>query len=249
MSETWLRKLRAVHGLMMVNGFIPLHRRPLALVAILSTPFSFLFFIYIFGHAQALLAGCIGGLIFTVINSATMLQSDLLFFKIDLKFQQIAVSSGISPLNYVIGMASGNMLFMLPGLVFFMTMIVYLTPLTVIAGIMIVATVLVTWLMFSLISYLISTRIREMKDIWPVSVIFSILFAVIPPIYYSVESLPLPYRYVAYAVPTTFSALIIKNSVSLNLAGALIYFAIFATEAAAVIIITYLFADWRTGRS
>ncbi|MCL4329495.1 MAG: ABC transporter permease [Candidatus Thermoplasmatota archaeon] len=245
MKSNSLKNLRALESLMKLNGMIPIYRRPLALVAILSTPFSFLFFVDIFSNGTQLLAGSIGGLIFTMINAATMLQSDLLFGKIDLKFQQMVSTTGISPLTYVLGMASGDIIFILPGAVFFLAAIIYLASAGIIAVLLILASAFLTWLFFSLLSYLISRRVREMREIWPISVIFGIVFAVLPPIYYSIYSIPVPVRYIAYLVPTTFAALIIKGAVAGSLVSVVIPMAIYALETLGMIFFATRVSDWR----
>ncbi len=240
-----VKNLRALESLMKLNGLIPIYRRPLALVAILSTPFSFLFFVDIFSDGTQLLAGSIGGLIFTVINAATMLQSDLLFGKIDLKFQQMVSTTGISPLTYVLGMASGDIVFILPGAVFFLAVILYLSSAGILAILLIVASAFLTWVFFSLLSYLISRKVREMREIWPISVIFGIVFAVLPPIYYSVYSIPIPVRYLAYIIPTTFAALIIKDAVAGAFFSVLIPLLIYVAETLAMIFFATRISDWR----
>ena len=245
MKTSIIRDIRAWQSFTMLNGLIPIYRRPLALVAILSTPLSFLFFVDIFSHGTQLLVGSIGGLIFTVINAATMLQSDLLFGKIDLKFQQMIATTGISPLVYVMGMATGDIVFILPGAIFFLGVIVYLTPVTVLDVALIIFAAFLTWVFFSLFSYMISRKVREMREIWPISVIFGIVFAVIPPIYYSLGSIPAPFQYFAYLVPTTFAALIIKDAVANSLGSIPLPLIVYFVETVLMVIFATRISDWR----
>lgn len=243
-----LDKVRTVVALNALNGWIPAYRRPISLLAVISTPFSFLFFIYLFGGPSKILIGAIGGLLFTIVNSATMLQTDILFYKLDLKFQQIVASTPISPLLYTFGLATGNIIFTLPGIAIFFVIIILESHLTVLPVLIMIGSLGATWLIFSLLSYLVSTRIREMRDIWPISVMFSILFGVVPPIYYSITALPVALQYVAYIVPTTWAAILMKGAVSGELHGILYPGIIYLIEMIGVVLVTSRIASWKRNR-
>lgn len=221
----------------------------MALLAVISTPFSFLFFIYLFGGASKLLIGAIGGVLFTIVNAATMLQTDLLFYKLDLKFQQIVASTPVKPLVYTFGLALGNIVFTLPGLAIFMVIIMWQSQITVLQVLSIIGVLLVTWVIFSMFSFLVSTRVREMRDIWPISVMFSIIFGVVPPIYYSINALPATIQYVAYIVPTTWAAILLKGIILNNFAGTEVPAIVFVIEMLGVLAFTSKFSDWRRNRS
>lgn len=240
---------RTIASLTALNGFIPLWRRPIALVAVISTPFSFLFFIYLFGGPSKILIGAIGGVLFTIVNAATMLQTDLLFYKLDLKFQQIVASTPIHPLVYTFGLATGNIVFTLPGLAIFMAIIVYESHIGLLQILSVIGTLIATWMIFSMFSFLVSTRVREMRDIWPISVMFSIIFGVVPPIYYSISALPAALQPVAYIVPTTWAAILLKGIVIQNFAGVAIPALVFVVEMLCVLAFTSRFSDWRLNRS
>ena len=242
-------QIRSISSLNAINGLYPLLRRPFALVAILSTPFSFLFFIYLFGGPSKILIASLGGLLFTIVNAATMLQTDLLFYKLDLKFQQMIAASPISPMTYTIGLATGNILFTLPGLVIFMAIVIYVSHIGVLQILALSATLLVTWIIFSMFSFLVSTRVREMRDIWPISVMFSIIFGVIPPIYYPISILPQEVQYVAYMVPTTWAALILKGIIYTGFSSIVFPSVVFVLEIIGVLAFTYRFSDWKNNRT
>ncbi|MCL4336620.1 MAG: ABC transporter permease [Candidatus Thermoplasmatota archaeon] len=242
-------QIRSISSLNAINGLYPLLRRPFALVAILSTPFSFLFFIYLFGGPSKILIASLGGLLFTIVNAATMLQTDLLFYKLDLKFQQMIAASPISPMTYTIGLATGNILFTLPGLVIFMAIVIYVSHIGVLQILALSATLLVTWIIFSMFSFLVSTRVREMRDIWPISVMFSIIFGVIPPIYYPISILPQEVQYVAYMVPTTWAALILKGIIYTGFSSIVFPSVVFVLEMIGVLAFTYRFSDWKNNRT
>lgn len=240
---------KAIASFAIINGLIPLWRRPFALIAVVSTPFSFLFFIYLFGGPSEILIGSIGGVLFTIVNASTMLQTDLLFYKLDLKFQQLIAASPVRPMIYTIGLATGNIVFTLPGLVIFMSIIIYEAHTSVLEVLAILGTLLVTWMIFSMSSFLVSTRVREMRDIWPISVMFSIIFGVVPPIYYSINALPLALQYVAYIVPTTWAAILLKGIVLHNFAGIAVPALIYVLEMIGISAFTWRFSDWRNSRS
>jgi len=243
-----ISQIRAVIALNAINGWIPAYRRPIALAAVISTPFSFLFFIYLFGGPSKILIAAIGGLLFTIVNSATMLQTDLLFYKLDLKFQQIVASTPVGPLLYTFGLATGNIIFTLPGIAIFFVIIVLVSHVSAASILVIIGALFTTWAIFSMFSYLVSTRIREMTDIWPISVMFSILFGVVPPIYYPITSLPLFLQYVAYLVPTSWAAILMKGAIAGDFHSILIPGIIYTAEMIGVILVTAKLANWKRNR-
>lgn len=247
-ASSIIPQLRTIAALNAINGWIPAYRRPLALIAVISTPFSFLFFIYLFGGPSKILIGAIGGLLFTIVNSATMLQTDLLFYKLDLKFQQIVASTPVTPLMYTFGLATGNIIFTLPGIAIFFVIIVLASHISVSSVLIIIGALLATWAIFSMFSYLVSTRIREMRDIWPISVMFSILFGVVPPIYYPVSALPQILQYVAYIVPTTWAAILMKGAIAGEFHSILVPALIYVVEMIGVILVTSKLANWKRNR-
>lgn len=240
--------LRTIAALNAINGWIPVYRRPVALIAVISTPFSFLFFIYLFGGPSKILIGAIGGLLFTIVNAATMLQTDLLFYKLDLKFQQIVASTPVSPMLYTFGLATGNIIFTLPGIAIFFGIIIFESDVSAASVLVMIGALFATWAIFSMISYLVSTRIREMRDIWPISVMFSILFGVVPPIYYSISSLPVALQYVAYIVPTTWAAILMKGAVSGSFSSIALPALLYVVEMIGIIIVTARVASWKRNR-
>jgi ABC-type multidrug transport system permease subunit len=88
-----------------------------------------------------------------------------------------------------------------------------------------------------------------MRDIWPISVMFSIIFGVVPPIYYSISVLPAPVEYFAYIVPTTWAAILLKGIVIHDFAGVALPALVFLVEMFCVLGFTSQFSDWRHNRS
>ncbi|MFA5103236.1 MAG: ABC transporter permease, partial [Candidatus Thermoplasmatota archaeon] len=56
------------------------------------------------------------------------------------------------------------------------------------------------------IGFLFSTFSSDIVQSFSFSRLLSTLFATIPPIYYPITYIPVPYRYIAYLSPTTYAA-------------------------------------------
>ena len=117
-------RLRAIWALVSMNGFLPLKRQPLFLLNTLTSPFSFLFLIFVVsgGNPTYVQFAVAGGMVLTVLSIGTSLQTDLTHYKQDLKFHEMAVASPISAGTYVMGLALSEFVYSLPGMIVFVVL-------------------------------------------------------------------------------------------------------------------------------
>jgi ABC-2 type transport system permease protein len=64
------------------------------------------------------------------------------------------------------------------------------------------------------IGYTLSTFSSDIVQSFAFSRLISTLFSTLPPVYYPITLIPLPYRYVAYLSPTTYAAEISQHLLS-----------------------------------
>ncbi|MDE1823437.1 MAG: ABC transporter permease, partial [Candidatus Micrarchaeota archaeon] len=62
------------------------------------------------------------------------------------------------------------------------------------------------------LGFMLSTFSSDVIQSWAFSGIVSTFLATIPPVYYPITYIPLPYRYIAYLSPTTYAAQIAQNA-------------------------------------
>jgi ABC-2 type transport system permease protein len=62
------------------------------------------------------------------------------------------------------------------------------------------------------IGFTLSTFSSDIVQSFAFSRLISTLFSTIPPVYYPITYIPLPYRYLAYLSPTTYAAELAQNA-------------------------------------
>ncbi|MEM1754497.1 MAG: ABC transporter, partial [Nitrososphaerota archaeon] len=100
----FMKNARAIFALVMLNGIKPVMRSPLWLIVMLSYPLILVFFINIFAE-YAVVDALVGGLISLVVMSGIAIQADIVWYKVELKFQDMVVASPVSPTIYMVGIA------------------------------------------------------------------------------------------------------------------------------------------------
>jgi len=76
-----------------LNGWVPLVRSWIWLVANSVTPLSFLIVLAVYAGEAGLRWGLLGGLIWTVASNGISLIGDATFYRLEIKFQQMLVAA------------------------------------------------------------------------------------------------------------------------------------------------------------
>lgn len=193
------------------NAVYALGNYPAMMVSMFMTPFSILVVIFFVSKGSLLTVAIEGGLIMTMITSGMSLQTDLSHLKNDFKLQDMVVSSPTSSRMYLIGMALSEIVYSAPALL----------VLAILAGIYISASaigyaeiILVMAIMFIFsisLGFLLSTFTTDVIQSWAFTGIVSTILSALPPVYYPITYIPLPFRYFAYLSPATYAAEIVQS--------------------------------------
>ena len=232
----------------LVNSDYEMKNYPVVLVNTVLSPLSFLILIFFVSDGKLLGDAIEGGLIMTMFSSGTSLQSDLSHYKNDFKLQDIVVGSPTPAAVYVGGMAISELIYSAPAiaiLVVLFDLFVHASPLDVlgIAGVMVLMFITSVSLGFALAS--ISADIVQS---YAYTRLLSTLFSTLPPVYYPITLIPLPYRYLAYLSPTTYASEIAQNlSGLLKLSGSMVKldWAVLVSLSAVFLYIGVRHARWR----
>jgi ABC-2 type transport system permease protein len=246
MSER--NRLRSVLTLVQLNGLIPIRTTPLYIVNLLASPLSFLFFIYIVSRGAFVPFGITGGMVLTMLTVGTSLQSDLTHYRHDLKFQDIVVASPVEAPVYVAGMALSEFVYSLPALAVFVVLFIAwgyatLTSLIVIAGVMILV-----WAFASALAFTLATYFKDVRETFLFSPMISLLFTVLPPVYYPISALPGWAQVAAQVSPTTYAAGLVQGAVGLaplSLLGAIEDWGVLIAFTVALFAIAAVKARWK----
>lgn len=88
----------------------------------------------------------------------------------------------------------------------------YFLALSIIGALGLIAVLLLMFLVSMVIGYALSTYSSDIVQSFAFSRLLATLFSTIPPVYYPITFIPLPYRYIAYLSPTTYAAEIAQSA-------------------------------------
>ncbi|MCX8188042.1 MAG: ABC transporter permease [Nitrososphaeria archaeon] len=206
-----MKSARAIFALVMLNGIKPIVRSPLWLIVMLAYPLIIVFFIYIFAD-YAVSDALIGGLISLVVMSGISIQADIVWYKVELKFQDVVVASPVSPTVYMMGMAISELVYSSPAIALFLILIALREMVSILRIPMFLLSILLCWLSALSLGFYLSTHISNIRHIWALETLISIVLSMLPPIYYPISLLPEWARVASMLVPTTHAALLAKEA-------------------------------------
>jgi ABC-2 type transport system permease protein len=196
----------------MVNSVYEMRNFPIVLINTVLSPLSFLLVIVFVSHGVLLGEAILGGFIMSMFSAGVGLQGDLSHLKNDFKLQDMVVSSPTSWQAYMFGMALSEIVYALPALVVLVVLAYYFMNLPVLSVLIFNGVLLLMFLMSIAIGFTLSTFSTDIVQSFAFSRLISTLFSTIPPVYYPITYIPLPYRYIAYLSPTTYAAELAQNA-------------------------------------
>lgn len=199
-------RLSQILAAILVNSIFEMRNYPIVLVNTVLSPLSFLLVI-VFVSRGALIGEAIeGGFIMTMFSAGVGLQGDLSHLKNDFKLQDMVVSSPTAWQTYMFGMAISEIVYSFPALIVLGILAHYFTDLSIIGTLAFAGVLLLMFLTSVAIGFTLSTFSTDIVQSFAFSRLVSTLFSTVPPVYYPITYIPLPYRYLAYFSPTTYAA-------------------------------------------
>jgi ABC-2 type transport system permease protein len=207
---------KVIEGTVMLNSILPAARGPLMIVNYLASPMAVLYFIALFAGSESVNFALSGGLLMVIISNAFYLIGDASYYKIELKFQDIVVSSPITAFQYALSLAVSELIFAIPGIVIFSALLLMRGLLTVQNCAIYFFVILLTWASLSALAFTVSTYIKDFRYAWQITTLTSMFFSFLPPVFYPIELIPEWIRWLAYLVPTTYPALLVHAASGLT---------------------------------
>jgi ABC-2 type transport system permease protein len=221
---------------------------PIVLINTVLSPLSFLLVIVFVSHGALLGEAIQGGFIMSMFSAGVGLQGDLSHLKNDFKLQDMVVSSPTTWQTYMFGMALSEIVYSLPALAVLVALGYYFMNLTIVGTAEFVAVLLLMFLTSIAIGFTLSTFSTDIVQSFAFSRLISTLFSTIPPVYYPITYIPLPYRYLAYLSPTTYAAELAQNAAGflpLSLAATLLDWIVLVAVTGSLFIVASTKARWR----
>lgn len=232
----------------LVNAIYAMKNYPIMMVNTVLSPLSFLIVITFVSHGQLIGEAIEGGFIMSMFQAGMSLQGDLAHYKNDFKLQDMIVSTPTTPFAYVAGMAVGEVIYVIPALAVLVTLTeIYIHP-SVFSALELLAVLLLMFLASVTLGFTLSTFSSDIIQSFAFSSIISTLFSTLPPVYYPITYIPLPYRYFAYLSPTTYAAEISQNltgMIELSSSQVVTAWVVLAVVSLTLLLISIRKARWR----
>jgi ABC-2 type transport system permease protein len=207
--------LREAYASILVNSIYAMQNYPIVLINTVLSPLSFLIVVNFVSKGGLLHQAIEGGFIMSMFSSGMGLQADLSHLKNDFKLQDMVVSSPTSPGAYVLGMAFSEVVYSIPALITLLVLMAVFVHPDVFQAAELVAVLSLMFTTSVTIGFTLSTFSSDVIQSFAFSGLIGILFSTLPPVYYPITYIPLPFRYLAYLSPTTYAAEISQSSTGL----------------------------------
>jgi len=232
----------------MVNSVYEMRNFPIVLINTVLSPLSFLLVIVFVSHGVLLGEAILGGFIMSMFSAGVGLQGDLSHLKNDFKLQDMVVSSPTTWQTYMFGMALSEIVYALPALVVLVVLAYYFMNLPALGVLIFVGVLLLMFLTSIAIGFTLSTFSTDIVQSFAFSRLISTLFSTIPPVYYPITYIPLPYRYIAYLSPTTYAAELAQNAAGylpLSFTATVVDWAVLVIVTVLLFVVAATKARWR----
>jgi len=231
-----------------INALYEMKNYPVVLINTMMSPVSFLILIVFVSRGRLIGEAIEGGLIMSMFSAGTSLLTDLSHLKNDFKLQDMVVSSPTSWQIYVSGMAFSEIVYSLPALVLLGILAFYFIHLSIEGLLTVIAVLIIMFITSIAIGYTFATFSSDIVQSFAFSRLVSTLFSTLPPVYYPIYYIPLPFRYLAYISPTTYAAELAQGAagfITLSVDGAIAAWAIMIIVASALFLIAWYKGRWR----
>jgi ABC-2 type transport system permease protein len=214
---TWKSQANAIFQICYFNGFLSLRRSPILFIAIVLTPLSFLFFLYVIAPHSVLPFGIVGGVMFTALFTGNAMMNDCAYLRLERQLQQVFITSPMRPLSWILGMALSELAFTLPALALFIFVLALVVPFGILTLLALIGVILLTWLLSTSLGFLLSTFFRQLREIWPIGTVVFTSLSVLPPIFYPLAAIPANFRWAAFISPSTYASQLADHAVGLTI--------------------------------
>jgi len=204
-------KFSEILAAVLVNAIYEMRNYPIVLINTILSPLSFLVLIVFVSRGSLIGEAVEGAFIMSMFSSGMGLLTDLSHLKNDFKLQDMVVSSPTGWLTYMVGIAISEIVYSLPALTVLAVLAYFYMVLSVVGILEFIAVLILMFFASMAVGYTLATFSSDIVQSFAFSRLLSTLFSTIPPVYYPIIYIPLPFRYLAYLSPTTYAAELAQN--------------------------------------
>ncbi|MEM0157131.1 MAG: ABC transporter permease [Thermoplasmataceae archaeon] len=217
-------------------GIRTVGRGPSYIIASLSSPLTLLFIVFIISRGTLVKYAIVGGFIGLVASVALSSAGDAAFMRLQLRMQDLYVASRVNPSDYMLGLTLSYLMFSLPGIILY-SILGYLENVFTLPDVLALVGILaVLVISTSSISFIVSSSIKHVRNVWGIAGIMSVVMTVLPPTFYPYTYIPKIAIYALSVSPVTPAAILTQGAFNLSplmvieipvlLAEAVVYFSL-----------------------
>lgn len=219
-------------------------RLPAYLVSTILLPLSLLFMLTVVSKGALLDFAIIGGFIELLVTNALNNLSDSAWLRLNNKFKDLLVATGVGPMSYMLGFVANELFFALPGLAVYTAIGIAFSLFAPLTFLLMLAVLLLLYFAVSCVAFALSFVPKSQRDVWGYTSMVVVALTLLPPVYYPYTYLPKAALYAALAVPSTSASMLIQSIFGLApfYAPALI---VFAVEVTLCVLAAVFLTRWR----
>ncbi|MDP8003190.1 MAG: ABC transporter permease [Caldisphaera sp.] len=192
-------------------GYSSIKRGFYYVLSYLALPLSLLFFIYIVSRGRLIQYAILGGIISIITGNALTAIGDTSFYRLELKIQDLLVAADVSPIEYLMGLGFGNLIYSLPGLLVYIIIgfIYHIFGFALLGWT--ILTLIIVMISSTGLAYLTGSRVSHMRNAWGVGSFLSVILTMLPPLYYPYTYLPKYALYPLLLSPATPASIFLQD--------------------------------------
>ncbi len=184
----------------------------LAMLTSMVVPGVILVFVEILNPALIGVA-LVGAVIFSTFTMGQRVLNEAAYLRIDHKANDLYLAGPLTPEAYFLGMSVGILVIYVAPTVFLGILAAIVIPLTVSAGLELLALAAVVWLFAASTGYVFSTFFRDNRAIWAYSSLFFNIFGVLVPVFYPLGLFPEALRPIVLLMPPSAAAALVQSAI------------------------------------
>jgi len=212
-------QLRAMASIAWLNGVVAAMRAPLWIASYVTPPLSILIILKFVSYGRTMSFGIVGGLTMIIVSNGLGLLSDAATYRLHFKFQDLMVAGPVSQWAYMLGLALSGLLFSLPGIAVFISLMGVL-GIHIYSAAEAAFAIAMLWAASAGLGFSLSLIFRDLKEVWSTTSILVFAISVLPPVYYPLTILPRYVGYLSLVSPTASAAALLQESMGLVDLGA-----------------------------
>jgi ABC-2 type transport system permease protein len=197
-------------------GLCSIRRAPVFTIAYMAMPLALLFLFGIVSGGALVPYAILGGAISVTAAGAMYTMSDAAWYRIELKMHDLLIASDVTVIDYMLGIAGSNFIFSLPGILVYVALGLALGIIAPAWLAPMAAIVLMVTMATSSIGFIVSSIPRRMRNLWAMSSMMSIIFTLVPPLFYPYSILPGGLLYLFMLSPVTPASIMLQNAAGLT---------------------------------